>query len=257
MPKRVMYKPDGPSLQPERAIPALEELIARAPGVKAAGDNSPTRNEWANEAESLLNAALGGDHNLVNNFKRDFHGGVYYPHDSGERLRAQFERQVDGGVAALKAAVKHLRLQLPDPTQVFLAAGSQHDAYTEIRKNLSQAIGEILIVDPWVDHTLWILLTNLAKNVKIRVFTEHMKGDFILEGKKFAAQHGLAVEVRRTTNYHDRFIVIDGNRCFHLGASIKDAGNKASMISEITRPQVIIATIADIEFEWTKASQVF
>ena len=35
------------------------------------------------------------------------------------------------------------------------------------------------------------------------------------------------VEIRKTTNYHDRFIFLDKKRCFHLGASIKDAGKKA------------------------------
>jgi hypothetical protein len=256
MRRRTSYQPPGPFLQPEQSILALEALIARAPDIKASGRRSPAKKEWANEAEALLEAALGQDHSLVSNFGRDFNSGVYHPSFSEQRLQAQFERQVDGGVAALSAAVKYLRLKLPDPDQVFLPAGSQHDAYNEIRRVISQATGEVVIVDSWVDHTLWTLLTNAVPTARIRILTENMKGDFLLEGKKFIAQHGQPVEVRQTSTYHDRFIIVDRKRPFHLGASIKDAGNKASMMSEITRPAVAAATISDVEAEWAKASPV-
>jgi hypothetical protein len=224
--------------------------------VKAQPYRSPVKAQWGNEAEALLGAALGEGHSILSKFKSDYDVGVYHPSFSVQRLKAQSDRQVDGGVAALKAAVQHLRLLLPDPTQVFLPAGSQHDAYTEVRGLISQAMNELLIVDTWVDHTLWTLLTNAGANVKIRVLTENMKGDFLLESKKFAMQTGRAVEVRQTKTYHDRFVVLDGKRAIHLGASIKDLGNKTSMISEITRPNIATATIGDIESEWTKAKRV-
>jgi hypothetical protein len=33
------------------------------------------------------------------------------------------------------------------------------------------------------------------------------------------------IEVRTMAGFHDRFIVIDGDEFYHVGASIKDAGN--------------------------------
>lgn len=114
---------------------------------------------------------------------------------------------------------------------------------------VQQGAAQIFVVNPYVDHTLWPLLTNLPKSCKIRVLTEHLKGDFVLEGKRFRAQHGNTVEVRQTLNYHDRFIILDGSKCFHLGASIKDAGNKAFAISEMHRSQIAGAVIADAESE--------
>ena len=42
--------------------------------------------------------------------------------------------------------------------------------------------------------------------------------------KKPAAQRpGVTIEVRRTKDFHDRFIVVDGKTCVQVGASIKDA----------------------------------
>jgi hypothetical protein len=135
----------------------------------------------------------------------------------------------------------------------FLPAGSQHDAYVEIRKIIQQATTEILIVDPWVDDSLWTLLSNVPPNCGIRVLTQQMKNDFQLEAKKFAAQHKNVISVRQTKNYHDRFIVVNAKRCFHLGASIKDAGNKACALSEISSPAIAASVIMDVEAEWTKA----
>src|SRR5262249_40115778 len=116
------------------------------------------------------------------------------------------------------------------------------------------ATTEILIVDSWVDDSLWMLLSNVPASCGIRVLTQQMKNDFQLEAKKFLAQHKNAIAVRQTNSYHDRFIIVNGKRCFHLGASIKDAGNKACALSEISSPTIAGSVVADVEAEWMKAS---
>jgi hypothetical protein len=140
--------------------------------------------------------------------------------------------------------------------QIFLPAGSQHVAYVQMRKIVKGAKREILIVDNYVDHTLWELLTNAGSKVKVRILTNHMKGDFRLEGRKFVAQYGRPVEVRKTTNYHDRFIIADGLRCWHIGTSIKDAGSKAFAFSELVRAELVKAVISDVNTQWSVATIV-
>lgn len=143
-----------------------------------------------------------------------------------------------------------------DANPVYLPAGSQHDAYVELRKIVQLAQSDMLIVDSYVDETLWELLTNMQSSVKLRVLTQQMKKDFRLEARKFSAQHGNAIEVRTTCKYHDRFIVQDNQRCWHIGASIKDAGNKAFAFSELLRPDLVKFVIADVENEWSASSPV-
>jgi hypothetical protein len=144
----------------------------------------------------------------------------------------------------------------PEANQVYLPAGSQHDAYVELRKIVQLAKQDMLIVDAYVDETLWELLTNVHATVKLRILTEQMKKDFRLEGRKFVAQHGNAIEVRTTSKYHDRFIIEDGQRCWHIGASIKDAGNKAFAFSELLRPELVQSVVDDVEKQWSAATAV-
>jgi hypothetical protein len=248
--------PKPPSLKPEQAIPILEELIRTAEG-KARPErwDSPRRNEWAQTGEGALIAALGNDDPAIGAFA-GAQSGLYGPDETAESLLRQANRQLDGMLSILRSAIEQLRWKLPDPKQVFVPAGSQHDAYVEIRSIIQKATAEVFIIDPYIDETLWPLLTNIPLGCKVRILGEHLKGDFALEARKFIAQHRASVEVRTTANYHDRFIILDGKRCFHLGASIKDAGNKTFLLSEIERPQIIAATIADAEAEWLAGKHV-
>jgi hypothetical protein len=143
-----------------------------------------------------------------------------------------------------------------DQHQTYLPAGSQHDAYVELRKIVQLAKSDMLIVDPYVDETLWQLLTNVHPTVRLRILTQQMKGDFCLEGRKFSAQHGNVIEIKTTVKYHDRFVIQDNRRCWHIGASIKDAGNKAFAFSELLRPELVKFAIADVENEWSVATPV-
>ncbi len=245
----------APTLPPERAIPILERLVADAEQLFNEHRHSPKRQEWQNTAEGALQAALGSANPAIDAFSLA-QCGSYSPHDSEQRLHNQANDQLRGMMAAINSAAQQLRWQLPDPTQVFLPAGSTHDAYVEIRKVCSATTQRITIVDTYVDDTLWPLLKNLPATIEIHILTMQMKGDFQLEGKAFAAQHRNKVEIRTTKSYHDRFILIDDARCWHLGASIKDAGNKAFAMSEILSSSLIAAVQADVQATWNTAAAV-
>lgn len=199
-----------PSMVPEQAVRLIEELIQQADEIKDSDRKSPRVTEWRQTATSLLEAAFGSDSQTLQAFKSAKTSRyVYLPGAPDSEYQKMHVDVTIGSVAVLQSALKQLRWKLKDPGQVFFPAGSQHDAYVELRKIVQLAASEILIVDNYVDHTLWQLLTNLPSGVRIRILTDKMKGDFRLEAKKFAAQHGASVEVRQTGKYHDRFIIED------------------------------------------------
>jgi len=51
-----------------------------------------------------------------------------------------------------------------------------------------------------------------------------------------------SVEIKYTSVFHDRFLIIDGVLAYHIGASVKDAGKKCFGINFIQD----IALIRDI-----------
>lgn len=245
----------APTLPPERAIPILEKLVDDAEQLIDEHRHSPKRQEWQNTAEGALQAALGSANPAIDAFSLA-QCSAYSPHYSEQRLHNQANDELRGMMAAVNSAVQQLRWKLPDPNQVFLPAGSHHDAYVEVRKLCSAATQSITIVDSYVDDTLWPLLKNLPVTTAIRILTTQMKSDFALEGRKFVSQHGNTVEVRITKSYHDRFILLDGNKCWHLGASIKDAGNKAFAMSEILSSALVSAVLTDVQNTWNASSVV-
>jgi ribosomal silencing factor RsfS len=65
---------------------------------------------------------------------------------------------------------------------------------------------------------------------------------------------GVAIEVRQARDFHDRFVVIDGQSCVHIGAFIKDAGKTAFMISRLEDQQNRDSLVASIEASWNGAT---
>jgi hypothetical protein len=94
---------------------------------------------------------------------------------------------------------------------------------------MSQARSEILVIDPYVDENLLDMFVSLDASVTIRVLTEHLNGNFKAAFRKLQQQRG-GIEVRCSSQFHDRFIVVDGRSCHQLGGSINHAGAKATVI---------------------------
>ena len=45
--------------------------------------------------------------------------------------------------------------------------------------------------------------------------------------------------IKTTTDFHDRFLIIDKTEVYHIGASIKDAGKKSFGITKIEDKDLI------------------
>ena len=142
--------------------------------------------------------------------------------------------------------------------ELFFGEKTEHDAYVGIRGILQGASSSLVVVDPYVDQSILTLLTACAKaNMNVRILTSRIPSDFALEAKKWLTQHqGVVLEVRTSKEFHDRFIVLDGQSCWHIGASLKDAGAKAFMISQIEDDANAKALVKQIDKSWHAAVRV-
>ena len=109
--------------------------------------------------------------------------------------------------------------------------GQIYDAYTLIQSLFETANKEIIIIDNYVDRTILDRLVVKQNNVKIIIYTSINSRLLGRDINTFNSQYG-GLDVKYTTNVHDRYIIIDQNKIYHLGHSIKDLGKKVFSISE-------------------------
>ena len=116
-------------------------------------------------------------------------------------------------------------------TQIFFD-GQLYAAYTLIQSIFEKATNEIIIIDNYTDRTILDRLVVKKKEVRVKIYTSINSKLIGKDINTFNNQYGL-LEVIYTTKVHDRYIIIDQNKLYHLGHSIKDLGNKIFSISEL------------------------
>lgn len=144
-----------------------------------------------------------------------------------------------------------------DVKELFFPKDTQHDAYIEIRKIFQEALTSIYVIDPYLDSSIFTVLKAISSlSIKVRFLTFKAPSDLVLEARKFLSQYtNYSIELRKTREFHDRFIVIDDTKCWHVGCSMKDAGNKAFMISVIEDNANRDALMRQIREAWINAQE--
>lgn len=146
----------------------------------------------------------------------------------------------------------------PDVREMFFPKGSRWDAYVVLRDLFTEASKELVIVDAYCDNTVFELLAARApKRLAVRILCWKSATAVAGEAKAFVAQFpGWVVHVRQAKDFHDRFVIVDGGSCVHVGASINAAGKTAFMISRVEDPVNRDALLKQIEASWSAASQL-
>ncbi|MQM38728.1 hypothetical protein KBTX_02747 [wastewater metagenome] len=143
-------------------------------------------------------------------------------------------------------------------SELFFPVGTQYDAYVEIRRILQKATTSLNIVDPYVDSSLFVVLATIAGTpIQVRLLTYKLPSDFVHEARIFLQQHNnIRLSVRWSKEFHDRFIIVDNEQCWHVGASIKDAGIRVFMLNEVEDSVNRAALISQLDQTWTAANEV-
>lgn len=112
-----------------------------------------------------------------------------------------------------------------------LFEGQFYDAYTLIQSVFESANNEIIIIDNYIDRTILDRLTVKKNNVIVNIYTNNTSRLLVSDINTFNSQYG-NLSIINTTKVHDRYIIIDKTKLYHLGYSIKDLGKKVFSISE-------------------------
>ena len=145
-------------------------------------------------------------------------------------------------------------------SEQFFPPSSQYDAYIAIRDVLGCATKSLLIEDNYVGTSLLQTLRALGpRQLAIRILTveKNLPPDFIAEAAVLRKQlTKLTIDLRTSTDFHDRFIIVDNADVYHVGASMKDAGKRAFMVSRVEDAAISSMIKRRLEEAWSDAAVV-
>ena len=98
------------------------------------------------------------------------------------------------------------------------------------------------MIDNYVDINTLNILCKKNKGVDIIIATAGKGKLSTKDINKFNAQYP-KLSIKTTTDFHDRFLIIDKAEVYHIGASIKDAGKKSFGITKIEDKDLIQSLI--------------
>lgn len=147
---------------------------------------------------------------------------------------------IDSRVIYLEKQVDFfVKANLP-PKEGVLQAKAFWSGYEFAVQVVRSAKKEIVIIDPFADDTALSLMPKRNPGVNAIIYSARINQTMKTECERLNRQCP-PVELRTMREVHDRFIVVD-ETVYHIGASIKDLGNKLtafSVLSLLTKQQLL------------------
>ena len=124
-----------------------------------------------------------------------------------------------------------IKTNLPPHEGVFYD-GQIFDAHLFVSNLVKTADQSIILIDNYIDENVMSLLSKRKANVSVTVYSANISHQLKLDLKRFNAQYP-KIEIKQFSKSHDRFLIIDQQIVYHIGASLKDLGKKWFAFSKI------------------------
>jgi hypothetical protein len=144
----------------------------------------------------------------------------YAIHIRTEQLERNFHKMSER-IEHIEVALKRNEL----PTHGIFFDNQIFDAYTFFSELLQRANQSIVLIDNYIDHTVLLQLSKRPPGVSATIYTERIPDALRLDLEKYNAQYP-PINIHRIQHIHDRFLIIDRQEIYHLGASLKDLGKR-------------------------------
>ena len=143
----------------------------------------------------------------------------------GYSVNNRFER-LESEVNQIKSKLSDIDFKISTnlpPNEGIFYEGQVFDAYVLACDIIKSARKSIILIDNYIDESVLTLLSKRQKEVSARIFTKSISKQLKLDLKKHNQQYP-AIEVKVFAKSHDRFLIIDNEIVYHIGASLKDLG---------------------------------
>ena len=138
-----------------------------------------------------------------------------------------------------------VRTALPPMEGVFYD-GQIFDAYKFAADLIKSAKHSLVLIDNYVDETTLLMFSKRKEGVSATIYTQRISSQLQLDLEKHNAQYS-AIDVKMYKRSHDRFLLIDGQEVYHIGASLKDLGKKMFAFSRLNESAEMILQLLSVE----------
>ncbi len=143
--------------------------------------------------------------------------------------------RIENNLENLSKEVSKISLQLKTselPTQGVFFDGQIFNAYELMSRIIRSAKKEIILIDNDIDESVLTHLSKRAENVEAIIYTKSIPRVLQLDLERHNSQYP-PISIRELRESHDRFLIIDRNELYHIGASLKDLGKKWFAFSKL------------------------
>jgi len=126
--------------------------------------------------------------------------------------------------------------------------GQIYDAFRLLVELISRVEKKLILVDNYVDVETLNILAKKKTGVEVAIYTSKKTKLSKVDIENFNKQYP-TMEVKYTEVFHDRFLILDGECAYHIGASIKDAGKKCFGINKIEDIGIVRDIMERLGFE--------
>ena len=118
------------------------------------------------------------------------------------------------------------------PVQGVFYGGEIFEAYKFMSNLIKIANESIIVVDNYIDESVLTMLDKRKDGVVATIYTDKISNQLKLDIDRHNKQYS-AIEIQTVKDIHDRFVIIDNEDVFHIGASLKDLGKKLFAFSKL------------------------
>jgi len=138
-----------------------------------------------------------------------------------EKRQMSYELKTDSKIEQVLNALED---KTKKPSEGIFYDGQIYDAYAFVNDLLKSAKSEVVLIDNYIDDTVFTLFSKYP-NLQIKIYTQTIIKQLKLDYQKYNLQYK-NIELQEFKNAHDRFLIIDQEEIYHIGASLKDLGKK-------------------------------
>jgi hypothetical protein len=160
-----------------------------------------------------------------------------------EKRQIAQEIRTDDRFEQLFTALETANVQ---PVQGIFFDGQVFDAYVFVNDLLRRAQRSIVLIDNFIDDSVLLQLAKRSQGVSATVLTKKIGAQLEQDLKKHNSQYP-SIRVEAFPHSHDRFLILDDETIYHIGASLKDLGKKWFAFSRMdTTSLSIMARVREV-----------